>query len=202
VVVPGTLLYPTSVTPDGRQVAAVDEGDSYVVKVENGKSRVEPLLRTPAFEVWPEFSPDGRWLVFASDRERSGRFEVYVQPFRGPGDSRKVSIEGGDSPAWNPNGREIFFLSAPDPAGGRRMMAVAFSPGPPLTLGLPRELFSYDQKTLAMRCEPMRCYDVAPDGQRFYAVQYGQPAPVPLVTRINLFQNWFEELKAKVPVTR
>ena len=45
----------------------------------------------------------------------------------------------------------------------------------------------------------MRCYDVAPDGQHFYAMQAQNPPPPPMVTHINLIQNWFEELKAKVP---
>ena len=44
--------------------------------------------------------------------------------------------------------------------------------------------------------------DVAPDGQRFYAVQARTPVTYPAVTHINLVQNWFEELKAKVPARR
>jgi len=47
----------------------------------------------------------------------------------------------------------------------------------------------------------VRCYDVAPDGQRFYARQARNPPPPPVVTHINLIQNWFEELKAKVPAS-
>jgi hypothetical protein len=46
----------------------------------------------------------------------------------------------------------------------------------------------------------LRCFDVAPDGQHFYGTQVqAPPLPPPPVTHINLIQNWFEELKAKVP---
>ncbi len=48
----------------------------------------------------------------------------------------------------------------------------------------------------------VRLIDVAPDGQRFYAVERVKPPPAPPVTHINLIQNWFEELKAKVPTGR
>jgi len=48
----------------------------------------------------------------------------------------------------------------------------------------------------------MRCYDVAPDGQRFYVVQTPTLPPPPVVTQINLVLNWFEELKSKVPITK
>jgi hypothetical protein len=52
------------------------------------------------------------------------------------------------------------------------------------------------------RIHPRSCDDVAPDGQRFYGKQLRTPPPPPVVTHINLIENWFEELKAKVPVPR
>jgi hypothetical protein len=95
------------------------------------------------------------------------------------------------------------------------MMAVDFVPGspPPLgsargglsavegpRIGRPRVLFEFDGlRGLNFACIPSRCYDVALDGQRFYATQSAAPPPPPVVTHINLIQNWFEELKAKVP---
>jgi hypothetical protein len=82
------------------------------------------------------------------------------------------------------------------------MMAVAFTPGSPPTIGRPTELFRFHNRDLHVACAPVRCYDVAADGQRFYAVQNVTPTPLPPVTHINLIQNWFEELKAKVPTGR
>jgi hypothetical protein len=124
---------------------------------------------------------------------------VYVQPYPGPGEVTQVSVDGGLSPAWHPNGRELFFVSRPDPALKRRMMAVDFAPGPPLRIGSPRVLFEFDPRNLEFPCVLARCYDVAPDGQRFYVVQTPTPPPAPVVTHINLILNWIDELKAKVP---
>jgi len=192
--------YPSSFMRGGRQLAAVGAGDIVIVTVENGKASAQPLAQTPQTEQWPEFSPDGRWLAYGSDV--SGRFEVYVQPYPGPGPRTQVSIEGGESPAWHPNGRELFYVSLLDPAGRRRMMAAEFEAGAPPRIGRPRPLFEFDPHDLALASWPVRCFDVAPDGQRFYVVQTRTSPPPPVVTHINLVLNWLEELKAKVPTGR
>jgi Tol biopolymer transport system component len=198
VLMPG-FFYLSSSTPDGRQLAAADRrGDVETVTVENGKASAQPLWQTPATEWWPEFSPDGRWLVYGSNV--SGRFEVYVRPYPGPGPAEQVSLEGGESPAWHPNGREVFFVTPTDPAGKQRMLVVDFIPGSPPRIGRPRELFEFSNRDLILACTPLPCYSVAPDGERFYAMQWRTPAILPAVTHINLVLNWFEELKAKVPI--
>jgi len=66
--------------------------------------------------------------------------------------------------------------------------------------GRPTVLFTFDETHLLMAASPVRSFDVAPDGQRFYAVERVTPAPTAAATRINVIQNWLEELKAKVPV--
>jgi Tol biopolymer transport system component len=189
--------YASSWTPDGRHLALVKDFDIWIATVENGKAAVEPLARTPDIELWPEFSPDGRWLAYGSNA--SGRNEVYVQPYPGPASRQQVSLEGGESPAWSPMGRELFFLSLPDSLGVRHMMAVDVRPGRTLSFGRPRLLFAFSEPPLRLRCEPTGCYAVAPDGQRFYAVQAAPAAPTAAVTHIHLIQNWTEELKARVP---
>jgi Tol biopolymer transport system component len=67
----------------------------------------EPFLRTPAHEGPAAVSPDGRWIAYQSNE--SGRPEVYVRPFPGPGGKWQVSSTGGVLPIWSPNGRELFF---------------------------------------------------------------------------------------------
>ena len=189
---------PSSFTPHGRRVAAVREMKDIVnVSLENGKASVQSLIETPARELFPEISPDGRWLAYVSGV--AGRGDVYVRPYPGSGPAESASPDGGGWPAWHPRGRELFFVSRADPTGARRMMAVEFAPGLPLRLGRPRPLFAFDPRAIFLLGDPVRSYDVALDGQRFYAVQYRMPRPAPPVTHINLIQNWVEELKAKVP---
>ena len=190
---------PLSFTRDGQVAASRGEQDTVLVTVEEGQARVQPLFETLQKVGSAYFSRDGRWVAYASNV--SGRFEVYVRPYPGPGAAEQLSVEGGRSPAWNPNGRELFFLSLFDSARDRtaRMMAVDFAPGSPPRIGRPRVLFEYNRRDVQFDCIPSRCYDVAPGGQRFYVMQSQTRPPRPVVTHINLILNWFEELKAKVP---
>jgi serine/threonine-protein kinase len=193
-------VVPSSFTPEGR-LAAVRGPDIVMVPAGSGEAPVPFLTQTPPQSAaYPVSSPDGRWLAYASDA--SGRFEVYVRPYPGPGPAEPVSLEGGWCPAWNPAAGELFFLSLTDEAGRIRMMAVEFASGSPPRIGRPRLLFEFAERDLPFRGFPVRRYDVAPDGQRFYAVTDQTPQAPPAVTHINLITNWFEELKAKVPATR
>jgi hypothetical protein len=163
--------------------------------------RIEPLRATAAVEHWPEISPDGRWLAYGSSA--SGRMEIYVQPYPGRGTGTLVSVEGGVSPAWHPGGRELFYVTPMTTDSKRRMMAVDFEPGPPARIAQPRVLFEFDPRELVgFSCIPVRCYDVARDGQRFYAMQVAASPPHPAVTDVQLIENWFEELKVKVPTRK
>ncbi|MGE5360190.1 MAG: protein kinase domain-containing protein [Bacteroidales bacterium] len=201
VLAPGDLTV-SSFTPDGRHVAAVrDSRDVVVLSVEPGQNGVQPVARLSQHaERWPEFSPDGRWLAYGSDV--SGRFEVYVRPYPGPGPIEPVSVDGGWSPAWARSGRELFFVGLPDQEGKRRLMAVEFVPGSPPRIGRPRPLFVFDPGDLRLACAPVRCFDVAADGERFYATQTLAPPRPTVVTHISLILNWLEALKAKVPAGR
>ena len=190
-------VWPSSWLPNGRHLVGVRSGDIVVAAVDGDRPGERPLIETPYTEQGPEISPDGRWLAYGSNV--SGRDEVYVQPYPGPGAAEQVSLDGGQSPAWNPRGNELFFVSPPTAAGRRTMLVAEFSAGPPPRIGRPRPLFEYDGLSLAFRCIPRRCYDISADGQRFYAT-LARPAPSrPPVTHINLILNWVEELKAKVP---
>src|SRR5260370_22435882 len=66
--------------------------------------KAQPFPRTPFNESVPQFSPDGRWLAYISDE--SGRFEIYVHPYPGPGGKWQISTEGGAEPVWNRNRSE------------------------------------------------------------------------------------------------
>jgi WD40-like Beta Propeller Repeat len=79
-------------------------------------------------------SPDGRWMVYSSNR--SGRFEGEVRSFPQNGPTYPVSFEGGGYPRWRADGRELYFVSP-----GSQIMTVTFTPGTPPTIGKPEALF-------------------------------------------------------------
>ena len=70
-----------------------------------------PIVATPANEVAPAVSPDGRWLAYTSDE--SGRYEVYVRPFPQLSTRHLVSLEGGTEPVWSRDGRELYYRRGP-----------------------------------------------------------------------------------------
>jgi Tol biopolymer transport system component len=79
----------------------------------------EPFLRTSAFEVYPAFSADGRWIAYGSNE--SGAFEVYVRHFPDSGAAVRISTDGGWIPEWSPNGRDLLYETNDD-----RLMAVGY----------------------------------------------------------------------------
>jgi Tol biopolymer transport system component len=182
--------FPMSWSPDGQVLAFGEVNpttgyDIWMLRLSDRKA--QPFLRTTFNESSARFSPDGRWLAYISDE--SGRFEIYVQPYPGPGGKWQVSTEGGTEPVWNRNGRELFYRS------GDKMMAVDITTQPAFASGKPRMLFEGQYSPAPGTATN---YDVSSDGQRFLMIkpnEAGEAAP----TQINVVLNWFEELKQKVP---
>ena len=109
-----------SFSPDGKYLAYFAQGDpktgSDIWILPDplgtpGAAKPYPFQRTVFDEANPQFSPDGRWIAYNSNE--SGRKEVYLAPFPGPGEKRQVSPAGGTSPHWRPDGKELFYI-APD----------------------------------------------------------------------------------------
>jgi eukaryotic-like serine/threonine-protein kinase len=183
------LHAPSSWSPDGQRLAFFEvnpttQRDIWVLRL--GDRKAQPFLQTRFDEAVPRFSPDGHWLAYISNE--SGRYEVYVQPYPGPGGKWQISTEGGTEPAWNPNGRELFYRS------GDKMMAVDIATQPGLAAGTPRMLFEGRYEPAPF---PIDNYDVSPDGQRFLMLKPSEQQSAP--TQINVVLNWFEELKRRVP---
>jgi eukaryotic-like serine/threonine-protein kinase len=187
---------PASWSPDGRHLAAIEEGRRIVVLTFDSGEPTRELV-TDIDDIWetaPAFSPDGGWLLYQSTMGRRGRFDIYARPYPGPGEPVLLSRGGGESPAWNPRGGEVFYV---DPSGEKqRVLSVTFDAG---RAGTPRLLFEADERT-RFGCQPVPCYAVAPGGDRFYTVRMVPTTPPEPVTHVNVVLNWTEELKAKVPV--
>jgi Tol biopolymer transport system component len=143
-------------------------------------SRTRPqALPKPVF-----FSPDGTWIAYQSDK--TGRYEIYVRPFRGPGGDSRVSIDGGTQVRWNSNGKELFYRD------GDALMVVDVSGSVDLALSQPRALF-HQHYAFGSNIS-IANFDVAPDGQQFVMVKES-----PGSSHLNLVLNWFDELNARVP---
>ena len=182
--------YPFSWSPDGKVLAFVSVNpttlqDIRVLSVDQ-KGASKPFLETQFREGAPAFSPDGKWIAYVSDE--SGRFEIYVRPFPGPGEKWPISLEGGNEPVWPRNGRELFYRA------GDTMMAVDVQTTPTFSAGKPRKLFERAyERSLALWAN----YDASPDGQRLLMVR--QENATARATHINVVLNWLDELRQKLP---
>jgi serine/threonine-protein kinase len=182
---------PQSFSPDGQLLTfsrpdPKTQRDIWIQSVKDPKQR-SLFLGTPATEGASRFSPDGRWIAYVSDE--SGRPEIYVQPYPGPGGKWQISTDGGIEPVWNSNGRELFYRI------GNRMMAVPVTSQPTFSAGRPTMLFEGEYLASIFPLAGIT-YDVTRDGQRFLMVKEQAAPPA----RINVVVNWFEELKRLVPI--
>jgi dipeptidyl aminopeptidase/acylaminoacyl peptidase len=137
-------------------------------------------VETPFDEKDGQFSPDGTQIAFHSNQ--SGRFEVYVRPFPGPGSPVRVSTNGGAQVRWRPDGRELFYIAA----GGQLMAAPIQRPADGQVLaGIPIPLFATH---IGRVITPVGAqYAVSPDGQRFLMnAVVGDVGSAP----IRLIVNW------------
>jgi serine/threonine-protein kinase len=182
---------PYSWSPDGQLLAFLRStpttgNDIWMLRMDDRKAA--PFLRTSFNEGALQFSPDGRWVAYISDE--SGRREIYVQPYPGPGGKWQISTEGGAEPLWNPNGRELFYRS------GDQMMSAEITTHTRFSVGKPKVLFA-GQYQPSQSPVPTANYDVSPDGQRFLMLKPGGQDQA--ATQINVVLNWFEDLKRRAP---
>jgi serine/threonine-protein kinase len=180
------LQTPTSWSADGKYVTFVDTvagtgPDLAVLQMDGRELRV--FLKTGSVETGPRFAPSGHWVAYSSDE--SGKSEVYVREFPGPGGKLQVSTDGGAEPVWSRNGQELYYRRRDT------MMSVRISNQPVLAAGLPRALF--DGRYIRTDTGGAG-YDVAADG-RFLMVQ--PVAPEAPAVQINLVVNWFEDLNRR-----
>jgi len=184
----GLVQWSSDWSADGRFVVYSNRDpatgwDVWILPLDTRKPK--PLVQTPYNEHSATFSPDGRFIAFASDQ--SGQLEVYVQPTSGPGERRRVSVAGGTAPRWRRDGRELFYLS-PD----KSIMAVSVIGGDHPEFGAPTALFKNTAIDWKGSGRIAGSYDVSPDGQAFVVNTVASDAPV---EPIQVVLNWTAGLK-------
>jgi Tol biopolymer transport system component len=169
--------FPQCFTPDGRALIFVDvdrttREDIWVLPLD-GRRKPVPFLRTPFREGLAALSPDGRWIAYASDE--SGRGEIYVQPYPGPGGRIQISPDGGNEPLWSTHGRELYYRNQ------EKVLAVSIQTEPSFSVSRPTVLFEgrYGEE-----------WDVSPDGQRFFMVKEKQVDPA--TRQIHVLLGWLD----------
>jgi len=136
------------------------------------------------------FSPDGRWLAYMSSE--SGRPEVFVRPFAGPGVPRQVSTAGGRIPTWSRRRNELFYLS-PD----SHLMVVSYTiDGDTFRANPPQK---WTEQPINER-PTTRPFDVHPDGDR--VLVSGGLANTPNISRVVLVPNFVEEVRRRLSDAR
>ena len=167
-------------SPDGQfllyQRRSVKTGFDFWALPLRGGGKPFSVAQTEFEERDGQFSLDGKWIAFHSNR--SGRFEVYVQSFPGPGAPLQVSASGGAQVRRRPDGRELFYIAL----DGRLMAApIQVAADGQLVVGIPVPLFAaHLGRVLTVGAQ----YVVSPDGQRFLMnsiVQNASPTPIRLV---------------------
>ncbi|CAN5688496.1 hypothetical protein BH24ACI5_BH24ACI5_11520 [soil metagenome] len=179
---------PQSWTPDSRIVVFTTKGtdtgdDIWTLSLDDRKA--QPWLQDPGGQWGGRLSPDGAWMAYNSNE--SGRDEVYVQPFPGPGPKRLVSDKGGVNPIWSRNGSELFYRRA----GEFFVVGVETEGG--FTVGKPASMFSGRYRLTG------RDFDVSPDGTRFVMMRNDDPRTS---QTINLLLDWRQVLEARLQGTR
>ena len=193
----GPFDVPSSWTADGKELLFTrgytslgGNTDIYAVSVDQ-PDKVRPVVATPADERAPEISPDGKWLAYTSND--SGRLQIYVQPYPGPGPRVTVTTGGADDPAWSKNSNELFYRAPGGQGKPPAMTAMPFTvSGTTFLPGKPAVLFN--QQFLGGGTTVRATYDVSRDG-RFLLNQPVAEAALARNQRINpsslrFLMNW------------
>jgi len=163
-------------SPDGKYILTRRRNELWYLMLP--ERTLKPLIQGWVVK-GAQFSPDGRWVAYASNE--SGSMEVYVAPFPVANGKWQVSTVGGQEPRWRKDGKELFYLS-PD----SKMMAVSVITGTSFASGAPVGLFQTHRRQ-PISSQDIYSYDVSADGQKFLiSTQVDESAVAPL----SVFLNW------------
>jgi Tol biopolymer transport system component len=177
-----TEMYPSSVSPDGEQLAFFKGGDDsswdiWILPL-SGEAEAIPFIETEFGEAFAMFSPDGRWLAYMSNE--SGSPEIYVTAFPKPGRKWQISTSGGQAPRWNVRGSEIVYH-----ASDGMLTAVQVEPrAGGLLIGETTPLFN-------TRLQPSgpQFWALSPDGERVLAMETVSDHDAP---NLSVVVNWLD----------
>jgi len=180
--------YPSDWSPDGRflllqKVNAQTNIEMWVLPME-GDRKPYPFIKANYGVRQGQFSPDGRWVAYSTNE--SGKWEIVVAPFPGPGGNWQVSSGGGTEPRWRRDGKELFYL-APD----AKLMSVAVKAGATFDAEPPVPLFPIRRREPISSGDSFS-YDVSADGQRILVNTDLRESDS---TTLTLLLNWTEGTK-------
>jgi Tol biopolymer transport system component len=144
----------------------------------------KPLLQAKWTARNAQFSPDGRWMAYASNE--TGSMEIYVSPFPSGNGKWQVSSAGGEEPRWRQDGKELFYLSSEG-----KMMAVAVKTEASFEAGAPVALFQTHRRQ-SVSAQDFCSYDVSGDGQRFLISTKADEATA---SPLSVLLNWTSEME-------
>jgi serine/threonine-protein kinase len=151
--------------------------DLFVWNDPTDPTSLTPLLDGPDDELAPVVSEDGKWLAYVSNY--SGIDEIFVTAFPVPGARHKISMKGGHSPSWGPDGGTLYYFQ------NSRMIAVTIETEPNFRVTGREELFEGEY----VHYRWSRQYDIHPDGERFVMIKNPPRGNVEVITR------WFDEIE-------
>ena len=181
---------PASWTRDGKWIVidgAPDSGngaggeDIFAIPT-SGQRTMRAVIATPASEQTGEVSPDSRWIAYVSNR--SGRAQVYVQPFLAPGGPTLVSEGAGAEPAWA-SMNELSYVNTDVDS----LVLARLQLGPTVTV---TRSTLFDHRPFRSGNASIRGYDPTRDGKHFvFARPVGHRSAVEPIVVL----NWLEEVK-------
>jgi Tol biopolymer transport system component len=173
--------YPTDWSRDGKYILYTRGVDFWSVALPELKTSL--FLKAPSVLRNGQFSPDGKWVAYASNE--TGEWEIYVTSFPSAQGKWQVSSGGGEQPRWRGDGKELFYLSSE-----RKMMAAPVTTGSNFDVGTPVALFQANPRPPILVYD-LFAYDVSRDGQRFLInTQTKQAETVPM----SIVLNWTAKL--------
>jgi serine/threonine-protein kinase len=188
----GVEHIPESWSPNGDYLlfTAMKGGQATLWVVSLRDNRVEPFGGVKSGRpVTAVFSPDGKWVAYSSDADRTEGF-VFVQPFPATGEIHQISKDGenGHHPMWASGGKELLFV----PQVGR-LVVVTISMTPTFTFSDPKPV---PRRFAVSNPVTERPWDVTPDG-RILSIY---DSTLSMTPEIRVVLNWFDELRARVPI--